>query len=225
MPILIYVGHEGCHYLFYLCFLFWCGESRFEKVNLRAQADTVAEWLRRLTRNQLDLFRVGSSPTGVVIVYFWRGCNGKFSKIKYVGASLHTQCPWLYLLIVPILIYVGHEGCHYLFYLCFLFWCGESRFEKVNLRAQADTVAEWLRRLTRNQLDLFRVGSSPTGVVIVHFCRGCNGKFSKIKISENNVSFSSNICILLLMLWKKSLRKKSTGNLSVLHTTSDWRFS
>jgi hypothetical protein len=31
-------------------------------------------------------------------------------------------------------------------------------------------VAEWLRRLIRNQLDLFRVGSSPTGVVGITFC-------------------------------------------------------
>ena len=30
--------------------------------------DTVAEWLRRPTRNRLELFRVGSSPASVVIL-------------------------------------------------------------------------------------------------------------------------------------------------------------
>ena len=39
-----------------------------------------------------------------------------------------------------------------------------------SLVVTADTVAEWLRRLTRNQLDLFRVGSSPTGVAWPFFC-------------------------------------------------------
>ena len=30
--------------------------------------DTVAEWLRRSTRNRLELFRVGSSPASVVFL-------------------------------------------------------------------------------------------------------------------------------------------------------------
>ena len=32
------------------------------------ECDTLAEWLRRLTRNQLELFRVGSSPASVDLV-------------------------------------------------------------------------------------------------------------------------------------------------------------
>ena len=31
----------------------------------QSKCDTLAEWLRRLTRNQLELFRVGSSPASV----------------------------------------------------------------------------------------------------------------------------------------------------------------
>ena len=38
---------------------------------------------------------------------------------------------------------------------------------------------------------------------------GGTGKFSKIKISKNNICFSLNGFILLLTLWKKSLRKKN----------------
>ena len=34
----------------------------------RDNPDTVAEWLRRSTRNRLGLSRVGSSPTGVVLL-------------------------------------------------------------------------------------------------------------------------------------------------------------
>ena len=45
-------------------------------------------------------------------------------QIILVGASLHTQCLCLYLLIVPILLYVGREDCHYLLYLCFVAFCG-----------------------------------------------------------------------------------------------------
>ncbi len=33
--------------------------------NTESIGDTVAEWLRRSTRNRLGLSRVGSSPTGV----------------------------------------------------------------------------------------------------------------------------------------------------------------
>ena len=34
-----------------------------------------------------------------------------------------------------------------------------------------DTVAEWLRRWTRNPLGSARVGSNPTGVALFYFCR------------------------------------------------------
>jgi hypothetical protein len=37
-------------------------------------------------------------------------------------------------------------------------------------RSNHDTVAERLRRLTRNQLGLSRVGSSPAGVAFLSFC-------------------------------------------------------
>ena len=49
-------------------------------------------------------------------------------------------------------------------------------------KVQSDTVAEWLRRLTRNQLGLSRAGSSPVSVVIFvpygipEFCRRARGR-------------------------------------------------
>jgi hypothetical protein len=49
------------------------GHLSMEKVLV--QRDTVAEWLRRSTRNRLGLSRTGSSPVGVVTnIYFWFYC-------------------------------------------------------------------------------------------------------------------------------------------------------
>ena len=138
-------------------------------------------------------------------------------QIILVGASLHTQRPWLYLLIVAILLYVGYEDCHYLLYLCFVAFCGWGADDKKMILPTIDTVAEWLRRLTRNQLDLFRVGSSPTGVVIVHFCRGCNGKFSKIKISEKHVFFIKHMYLAINVMDKKFEKKNHRESFRFTH--------
>jgi hypothetical protein len=50
--------------------LWWCWVCAYVImlviiVSASKHKDTVAEWLRRLTRNQLGLSRVGSSPTSV----------------------------------------------------------------------------------------------------------------------------------------------------------------
>jgi hypothetical protein len=57
--------------------------------------DTVAEWLRRLIRNHLDLFRVGSSPTGVdqyLFSYLPTSCKSQlvlpFFLTQYISVAL-----------------------------------------------------------------------------------------------------------------------------------------
>ena len=64
----------------------------------KVQSDTVAEWLRRLTRNQLGLSRAGSSPVSVVIF------------VPY-GIPEFCRCPRARALYVPTydLRYVGQS--------------------------------------------------------------------------------------------------------------------
>ena len=40
--------------------------------NITAKVDTVAEWLRRVTRNHLGFSRAGSNPAGVAFLVFGR---------------------------------------------------------------------------------------------------------------------------------------------------------
>ena len=80
----------------------------------RYHAAVVAEWLRRLTRNQIPSGSVGSNPTD---------CARFYSIFSYVPPE---------------------KG---------------SRFLE---NSHLAVVAEWLRRLTRNQIPSGSVGSSPT---------------------------------------------------------------
>jgi hypothetical protein len=48
---------------------------------------TVAEWLRRSTRNRLDLFRIGSSPVGVVSFPFANFCRTQLQLLFLAAAA------------------------------------------------------------------------------------------------------------------------------------------
>ena len=56
-----------------------------------------------------------------------------------------------YVLVIEVYVYVWLYVCVYMY--CIIWKCAQ------------DTVAEWLRRLTRNQLELFRTCTSPVSVV------------------------------------------------------------
>ena len=90
----------------------------------------MAEWLRRLTRNQMGSSRVGSNPT----------CSAK----------VHGSCP---------------------VFECLTKGATSKSFIIDGHDVQA-VMAEWLRRLTRNQMGSSRVGSNPThsGSPVL-FCR------------------------------------------------------
>ena len=76
----------------------------------------MAEWLRRLTRNQMGFSRVGSNPT----------CSEQFTSFKKQEKLNEGQTHW---------------SC---------------------LGTLIAAMAEWLRRLTINQMGSSRVGSNPT---------------------------------------------------------------
>ena len=70
------------HYLYeYLC----C-----DTCAQRTRKDTVAEWLRRPTRNRLGLSRVGSSPASVVDFWYFNTCQKRIPKPVY--NNTHTSC-------------------------------------------------------------------------------------------------------------------------------------
>ena len=79
-------------------------------------SDTVAEWLRRLTRNQLDLFRVGSSPTGVVYILFY--LFQKFSSRGILQVLFHylsyfsESIPFLVAKIDNMIVVLGKTTCN-----------------------------------------------------------------------------------------------------------------
>ena len=84
----------------------------------------MAEWLRRLTRNQMGSSRVGSNPTCSELV---------------CGRSKHVQ---------------GRYQLHA--------FEATVRLSDLSGQPMIAAMAEWLRRLTRNQMGSSRVGSNPT---------------------------------------------------------------
>jgi len=53
--------------------------------------------------------------------------------------------------------------------------------------------------------------------VIVHFCRGCNGKFSKIKISEKHVFFIKHMYLAINVMDKKFEKKNHRESFRFTH--------
>ena len=76
----------------------------------------MAEWIRRLTRNQMGFPRVGSNPT----------CSEQFTSFEKTRKTQKRQTHW---------------SC---------------------LGTLMAAMAEWLRRLTRNEMGSSRVGSNST---------------------------------------------------------------
>ena len=110
----------------------------------------MAEWLRRLTRNQMASSRTGSSPADCDFVHIFVSKRKRVYRI--VGAHLK-----------------------HLSYVEFLFTA---------------VMAEWLRRLTRNQMGSSRAGSNPADCDFVHiFELSVNASYD-IRVCDQSEHFS-----------------------------------
>ena len=163
----------------------------------------MAEWLRRLTRNQMGSSRVGSNPTRSVRWFYlslfsgpliWNGhCTQNWprwgsnpqssdSKSDALSIGPRGRCYSLDILFLNItqnlsLMLMAKSKivcnvcldsmsslihCSGWALLMSTIWTFRSNFlqnERTNVSA---AMAEWLRRLTRNQMGSSRVGSNPT---------------------------------------------------------------
>ena len=92
----------------------------------------MAEWLRRLTRNQMGSSRVGSNPTRSekIFDFFLEMSRALLALSTRPGKLVKLRC----------IIYKTILGS----------------------QISSAAMAEWLRRLTRNQMGSSRVGSNPT---------------------------------------------------------------
>ena len=125
----------------------------------------MAEWLRRLTRNQMGSSRVGSNPT----------------------RSEENSFP-LYFFFVSV------------------------RIRHLVIAKVLAAMAEWLRRLTRNQMGSPRTGSNPVGcelffTLTIHLLQiGKNYHDAKFEINmlKNQIvieEVASNVFFLFLFSW------------------------
>ena len=100
----------------------------------------VAEWLRRLTRNQFPSGSAGSNPAD---------CEN-FFKQKLHRPGIEPGPPAWQASILPL-----NQRC----------WCGKASQSQHTVLPEPThpaVVAEWLRRLTRNEFPSGSVGSNPT---------------------------------------------------------------
>ena len=131
----------------------------------------MAEWLRRLTRNQIPSGSVGSNPADCA---FLLGTAGSVSSIRdrmiefYPQWSSAVVAEWLRRLTrnqIPSGS-VGSNPADCAFLLGTAVWNPsvssiQDRMVEFYQQWSSAVVAEWLRRLTRNQIPSGSVGSNP----------------------------------------------------------------
>ena len=110
----------------------------------------MAEWLRRLTRNQIPYGSAGSNPAVCVIIFSQFHIEFRVY-YQYLNFQ-NKKRPSVVKIFTASLIFNKS------------YTCGNSNqdFFIVNYLCKNADVAEWLRRLTRNQIPYGSVGSNPT---------------------------------------------------------------
>ena len=127
----------------------------------------MAEWLRRLARNQMGSTRAGSNPADCDFFTFEFEYVLKFERYKLFGMVklCAVMAKWLRRL-TRNQMGSTRAGCRILLTEIFFTFEVEyvikfERYKLFGMVKQCAVMAEWLRRLTRNQMGSTRAGSNP----------------------------------------------------------------